>query len=123
MPVFSPDTIDELRYMLTKSKDVAQRFNVDVALAEYFIEAITSAETGAVVVEIVDPPAVCSDPDDDYVIETAVAGKARYLVSEDGHLHERAVRHHLAQYGIKVLYPRQFRKVLQAAQKLSRHKG
>ncbi len=116
-PVFSPATLDELQYLLTKSKAVAQRFNIDVTLAEYFIEAISSVDVGAVVVDIGEPHRVCSDPDDDAFIETAIVGKARYLVSEDGDLHEDAVKRHLTAHGIRVVYPNQFRKILEVAQK------
>ncbi len=111
-PIFSPATLDELKYMLTKSKDVAQRFNVDIALAEHFIDAISSIDVGAVIVNIGEPARVCSDPDDDDFIETAIGGTARYLVSEDSDLHENAVKQHLAAHGIRVMYPKQFRKVL-----------
>lgn len=115
VPIFSPETLAELQYMLTKSKTVAQRFNIDGALAQYFIDAISASEVGAVMVEILQPPQICSDPDDDDFIETAVVGKARYLVSEDAHLHEDAVKRHLAGHGIRVIYPRQFRKMLETA--------
>jgi predicted nucleic acid-binding protein len=112
-PVHSPDTIEELRYMLTESKDVAQAFKVDRKLAEYFIDAITAPEVGAVVIEIGEPTPVCeTDPDDDYFIETAVAGRVRYLVSEDGDLHRPEVVSYLREHGIRVLYPKQFRNVL-----------
>ncbi len=110
VPIFSSETLDELRYVLTKSKAVAQRFNVDQVLARYFIDAISSAEVGAVIVEIKDPPRISSDREDDVFIETAVIGEARYLVSEDAHLHENAVKRHLDRHGIRVLYPKQFRK-------------
>jgi predicted nucleic acid-binding protein len=115
IPVHSHDSLDELHCVLTESKAVAQRFNIDRKLAEYFIEAVSSSEISAVVVDIDPPPYVSSDPDDDYIIETAVAGKARYLVSEDAHLHEPAVIEHLRQRGISVVYPKQFRKILEAA--------
>lgn len=116
-PVFSPETLDELQYMLTKSKAIAQRFNIDVTLAAYFIDAISSVDVGAIVVDIGEPQRICSDPDDDAFIETAIAGKARYLVSEDADLHEDAVKRHLATHGIRVVYPKQFRKILEATKK------
>ncbi len=53
-----------------------------------------------------------SDEEDDVFIETAVIGEARYLVSEDAHLRENAVKRHLDRHGIRVLYPKQFRKSL-----------
>jgi predicted nucleic acid-binding protein len=46
-PLFSAETLDELEYILTTSLSVARRFNVDVELAKYFIEAITAVELGA----------------------------------------------------------------------------
>ena len=115
VPVHSPDSLDELRYMLVESRAVAKRFNVDAKLAEYFIDAITAADVGAILVEIDDPPYICSDPDDDYIIETSVAAKARYLVSEDADIHEEAVVKYLREHGISVVYPKQFRKILEEA--------
>ncbi len=117
IPIFTPETLEELHYMLTESRDVAKRFNVDVKLAEYFITAISAADVGAVMIEIQDPPFVSSDPDDDYFIEAAVVARARYLVSEDSDLHEPAVMWHLNAHGVRVLYPHQFRKLVDLQRK------
>lgn len=111
VPAFSPETLDELKYMLTSSQSVSRKFRVDRTLAEYFVDAISSTSVGAVLVEIGEPPAVSSDPDDDEFIETAIVAHAQYLVSEDKHLHEGPVYEYLNARGIRVLYPNQFRKL------------
>lgn len=111
-PVFAPETLAELEYMLKRSASVARKFNIDAELAGYFIEAVSSFEVGAIVVDIDNTLSVCSDPDDNCFIEAAIVGKARYLVSEDGHLHEEAVKGELRNHGIRVVYPAQFRKAL-----------
>jgi len=111
-PVFAPETLDELEYILTQSTVVARKFNLDTDLASRFIEAISSTDIGAVMVDIDRTLKVCSDEDDDCFVEAAIAGKARYLVSEDAHLHEDAVRAELRKHDIRVVYPRQFRKAL-----------
>jgi len=77
VPIFTPETLEELHYMLAESRDVAKRFNVDVKLVGYFINAISAADVGAVMIEIQDPPFVSSDPDDDYFIEAAVESRQR----------------------------------------------
>lgn len=112
IPVFTLETLEELRYMLTKSQDVAKRFNVDTKLADYFVEAISAADVGAVMIEIQDPPFVSSEPDDDYFIAAAVVARAWYLVSEDADLHEPGVVLHLNAHQVRVLYPQQFRKLV-----------
>ncbi len=118
IPIFTRETIDELRYILTQSRTVAQRFKIDVGLAEYFIDAITAPEVGAVVVKVEDPPYVCSDPDDDYFIDAAVVAHAD-LVSEDAHLHETSVKRYLAAHGVTVLYPKQLRKLIEPSKRPS----
>lgn len=59
---------------------------------------------------LVNPPAaltaagvVPSDPRDDPVITTAVAGKAEVLCTRDRHFYHAAVLAHCAQHGIRVL--------------------
>jgi uncharacterized protein len=42
----------------------------------------------AIVIDLVDPPKICSDPDDDMFIGIAVAAKADMIVSGDRHLLE-----------------------------------
>jgi len=50
-------------------------------------------------------------------IEAAVAAGARYLVSENSDLHEPSVMLHLNAHGVRVLYPHQFRKLVDLQRK------
>jgi putative PIN family toxin of toxin-antitoxin system len=46
---------------------------------------------------------ICRDPKDDYLIETALAGNATHLVTEDGDLHDDTEIHALLkQFGVRL---------------------
>lgn len=111
IPVYSRPTFDELKYMLTSSRDVAQRFRIDVANATEFVESIFygAGEFAEISGEI----QVSSDKRDDMFVETAMVAHAYALVAEDGDLHEDPVRCLLRENGIRLLYPKQFRKLLE----------
>lgn len=48
------------------------------------------------------------DPDDDYLVETAINGEAEVIVSGDRDLHDEQLGLTLNRHGIEVLNPRQF---------------
>ncbi len=55
-------------------------------------------------VEPVTHLALCRDPDDDYLIEMALLGRASYLVSEDGDLHDDPdIVHFLEARGVRLV--------------------
>ena len=52
---------------------------------------------------------VCRDPDDNVVLESAIGGEAKYLVTGDDDLkQDRTVRRYLRRYGIRVMSAAQF---------------
>lgn len=52
--------------------------------------------------------AMCRDPEDDKLVETAVRGTASIIVSRDGDLHEEDLTARLRSLGVRVLFPEQF---------------
>jgi len=48
-------------------------------------------------------PAVTSDPDDDIIVATAVAGNSRVICTRDRHIRHKLVQAYCATYGIRVL--------------------
>ncbi len=110
VPVYSRPTFEELKRMLTASRDVARRYHIDPADAVEFIESIFYG--AGEFVEITSTLHVSSDVDDDMFVETAIVASAHVLVAENRDLHEPAVRHLLHEHGIAVLYPKQFRTLL-----------
>lgn len=110
IPVYCRQTFDELHWMLSASRDVAQHYRIDPLDARDFVEAIfyQAGEFVAITGQV----HVSSDPKDDLFVEAALTAKAAVLVAEDAHLHESAVHTLLGKNGIKLLYPKQFRKLL-----------
>lgn len=60
----------------------------------------------------------CKDVDDDPVLETALVGKAEYIVTRDPHLLElpRHVARYYRQRGVTILTPHDFAPILHVAQ-------
>jgi putative PIN family toxin of toxin-antitoxin system len=81
--VTSPQIIEDLRVVL------ARPMMVDEAVAERFERELLTASTAVPIHGI---PMGCRDPDDDKVVETALAGRADAIVSDDRDLHEFAPR-------------------------------
>lgn len=56
---------------------------------------------------------ICRDPDDNYLVEMALLGKADYLVTEDADLYDdQAITQFLAERGTRVVQVAEFGKVL-----------
>jgi putative PIN family toxin of toxin-antitoxin system len=111
-PVYCAETRDELEQVLKYAKSVGIKYNTSPALVDEFIQSMLQDQHAGVFVEITGEVFVCSDEDDDKFAEAAVVGHARYLVSNDPHLHEHAVKQYLAPHGIRVLWAPEFRKIL-----------
>jgi predicted nucleic acid-binding protein len=95
--------------MLTSSV-LAKKYAIDPVSGGEFV-GIIFAKAGEEVL-ISETIEICSDPDDDPIIETAYAGRVDYLVAEDRHFFEPDVKALLATVGIRVLWPSEFRKEL-----------
>jgi putative PIN family toxin of toxin-antitoxin system len=92
----SPAILEELRGVLRRPK-----FGMPASQVEKIVEEFCA------VAELVEPTvrikAVPADPPDDRVLECAVASRADFIVTGDGHLL------HLGMFrGIRILSPRQF---------------
>lgn len=94
--VLSPSILDEYQRI---GAELALKFK-DVDLKPFLYLLTVQAE---IVLAPILPPVVRDDPSDDKFLETAVAEKARYLVSGDKHLLKLSVFQ-----GIKILKPRDF---------------
>jgi putative PIN family toxin of toxin-antitoxin system len=99
--------LEEYRRILN-SADLRRRLGWTAADVDRRIEALREQ---AIVVEIDEVPAVVTtDPDDDIVIATAVAGHADYIVTGDPDLLD------LGEYrGIRIVRPATFVSVLEGA--------
>jgi len=57
---------------------------------------------------------LCRDPDDDFVLETAILGKAQYLVSRDDDIkNDRDLIRYMQNYGVEVISVQHFFEWLQ----------
>lgn len=95
--IVSEKLLDELLEVLLRPR--FQPF-VDESDAQSFIRALRGE--ALLVVDPEDPPAVTPDPDDDYLIALAEAGRADALVSGDSHLTD------LDRPPVAVMRPREF---------------
>lgn len=96
VPLVTQHLLDEVADVLARPK--IRRY-IDAATAEAFVAELRRlAEWHN---EPVDPPAVCRDPDDDYLLALAIASKADALVSGDQDLHA------LDRAGVEIITPRE----------------
>jgi putative PIN family toxin of toxin-antitoxin system len=116
VPIYSRPTFDELKYQLTRGRQVAQYYRIDPLHANEFIESIFY-EVGEFV-EITGELRVSSDPKDNMFVETAVVAKADYLVREDRDLREPAVHAMLRKHNIRGVFPKQLRQILSERRRL-----
>ncbi|MGH3064336.1 MAG: putative toxin-antitoxin system toxin component, PIN family [Gaiellaceae bacterium] len=79
--VVSPHLLDELLEVLLRPQF---RAFVDESDVRAYVEALRGE--ALVVPDVEDPPAVTPDPDDDYLVALAIAGRADLIVSGDAHL-------------------------------------
>jgi len=100
--------VDEFTDVLARPR-ISKRYGITPQDIEALASEILSE--GLIYPDPKGPPRlVPEDPDDDYLVALALVAQADLLVSRDGHLH-RAVLPDL-----KVLYPGEFCKLLEAAE-------
>lgn len=97
--VSSPILLDELARVLRYDRVRAIHGLDDPAIDAY----VESIRTASLLVPMTSPPKVAGDPDDDFVIATAVDGQADVLCTWDRHLHVDAVTQYLAPLGVRVV--------------------
>ena len=91
--------------LLTEFGQVLRRFQVDEDAVQRALRAL--ARVAEMVQPQIDVQAVAADPDDDRVLECAIAGKADLIVSNDRHLRTlRAFR------GVAIITGADFRRIL-----------
>lgn len=107
--VSSEPLLEEAADVLSRPR-LARKYRVTTADIE---ELITYIRERAEIVEVFGTVHVCRDPDDDMVIETAIAGSADVVVTGDADLgDDAAVVQYLAVRGIKVWSVARFVQVL-----------
>jgi putative PIN family toxin of toxin-antitoxin system len=94
--VVSPNLLNELEDVLLRPKFAARASDDEVRA---YVEALAAG--GLAFDDPVEPPAVTSDPGDDYLVALAVAARADAIVSGDRHLTE------LADPPVPVITPRE----------------
>jgi putative PIN family toxin of toxin-antitoxin system len=94
--VTSPDIIDELEDVLSRERLPFESEQIDEVVGKIF-------SMSELVTPEMDLEAVEDDPDDDKVLECAVAGNADYIVSGDSHLLD------IEEYrGVEIVSPDEF---------------
>ena len=74
-----PGQIDELAEILSRPK-IKKRYRIDPRDREAFLQLL---RLDTVLLPHMTAPGVCRDPDDDYLLGCAAAGRADYLVTGD----------------------------------------
>jgi uncharacterized protein len=95
-PIVTEHLVDEVADVLGRPKF---RRYVDVAGVEEFLAEIR--RLGEWHSDPIDPPKVCRDPDDDYLLALAIASRADALVTGDNDLHA------VPNPGVEVITPRE----------------
>lgn len=112
--ILSEPLVDELLDVLTRPRLVEKYGLAPTDVAEFAALLEEKAER----VEATGELRICRDPKDDMVIETAIQGKADYLVSRDDDVkRDLAVVDHVEAYGIRVVSVRQFIELLRQREK------
>lgn len=81
--IASPSIVEETRDVLIRPKFAARIAALETSVGELVEALLTVTE---VITEPIADAVIAADPDDDRVLACAVAGKARWIVSGDGHL-------------------------------------
>jgi putative PIN family toxin of toxin-antitoxin system len=80
--VFSPELLDELTAVLQNPR-IRTKYGIDRPALEAISGFLALRGEMATISETVK---ICRDPDDDFLLETAIAGRADYIVSGDADL-------------------------------------
>ncbi len=97
--------LDELADVLARPR-IRIKYDLDAAEIVEFLQllsarSITVTPSGQI--------KVCRDPDDDLILETAILGKAQYIVSRDDDIkRDPDLMAHMEAYGVTVLSVQQF---------------
>lgn len=100
--ILSPFLLSELARVLRYPR-MRKLHQLDDAQLDTYVQSLQTAAL------VVNPPAaaagtvVSTDPDDDPVIATAVAGQAEVLCTLDRHLRTQVVRAYCSNHGIQIL--------------------
>jgi putative PIN family toxin of toxin-antitoxin system len=107
--VTSPPLLSELLEVLGRPR-ILRLGAASISDAEAFIQGIASV---ANLVSVTGSMKLCRDPDDDLVLETAVVGRAGYLVSRDEDVtRDRDVVNQLKRWGVQIVTVSQFLTIL-----------
>ena len=102
----APRQVEEIGEVLSRSK-IAKKYGISSADREGLLELL---RTEGIRLPHAPPPRVCRDPDDDYLLGCAVAGRVDYVVTGDN---DRLV---LGEYrGVMIVDGRQFLDLLHEA--------
>jgi len=103
--VLSQPLLDELQQVLTRPR-LIQRLTYNTQMVQ---ELVNLLRTRAVWVKIQDDISICRDPHDNMVLETAILGRAEYLVTRDDDLkRDLELVQKMAEWGIQVVSVQQF---------------
>jgi len=103
--VTSPSQLVEIAEVLLRPR-LTRRFKYSVGEAQTFVRLIAARAT---VVETSGKLQICRDPDDDEILDAAIQGKARYLVTRDDDLKRDLDLIKMARgHGVRVVTVRRF---------------
>jgi uncharacterized protein len=104
-PVTSRPLLDELAQVLARPRlQRARRLST-----QHIDVFVTEIEAASTLVPVTGTPALCRDPDDDVLLETAINGHAAYVVSRDEDLTRDPALHEAAtRLGVQIMTVAQF---------------
>ncbi len=103
--VLSQPLLDELQQVLARPR-LIQRLTYGSQMVQELVDLLRAR---AVWVKIHGGISICRDPHDNMVLETAILGKAEYLVTRDDDIkHDPELIQKMAEWGIQVVSVQQF---------------
>lgn len=103
--VVSPALLDELAEVLARPR-ISNKYKLNDHIINNYISLL---ETEAVHVNTTGTFQICRDPDNDIILETAIAGKATIAVSRDDDLkRDQDLILHMEHHGVSVMSIQQF---------------
>jgi putative PIN family toxin of toxin-antitoxin system len=103
--VVSMPLLEELADVLTRPR-IQAKYHLTSADVDELLQLI---DERAVHIHVIGKYNICRDPDDDLVLETAIEGKANYLISRDDDLKRDVdLIQHMKAHGVEVLSVQQF---------------